>query len=227
MVEKATLTKPEQDRKLSAYRAVADLEEPSKGVPSARSTDAADTAEDIREAVDADEAAASALQLEKALGEAKENYDRLLRVSAEFDNFKKRAAREVQEYRKYANESLLGELLTIVDSLERALEVPPAGKHEAGLREGIELTLKQLKKLLERFVVVPIEAEGQPFDPNRHQAMMQEPSDRVPDNTVIRQLQRGYTIHDRLLRPAMVVVAKAAAKGGDSSLAADTAEAQS
>jgi molecular chaperone GrpE len=165
-------------------------------------------------------------KLETALREARENYDRFLRVSAEFDNFKKRTAREVQDFRKFANESLLRDLLPVVDNLERALAVAPDAQKEGGLREGIELTLKQLYKLLEGAVVLPIEAEGNPFDPAFHQAMMQEPSDQVPDNTVIRQMQKGYTIHGRLLRPAMVVVAKAAAKGGDASPAADEAEAQ-
>ncbi|MBW1647458.1 MAG: nucleotide exchange factor GrpE [Deltaproteobacteria bacterium] len=165
--------------------------------------------------------------LEAARNEARENYERLLRVSAEFDNYKKRSAREVQEYRKFANESLLKELLPIIDSLERALAVPAEAQNEKGLREGLDLTLKQIHKLLERFGVSPIEAEGQPFDPAYHQAMMQEQSDEVPENVVLRQMQKGYAIHDRLLRPAMVVVAKAAAKGGESPPGADTAEAQS
>ncbi|MEE4607742.1 MAG: nucleotide exchange factor GrpE [Desulfobacteraceae bacterium] len=165
--------------------------------------------------------------LDEARNEARENYERLLRVSAEFDNYKKRAAREVQEYRRFANESLLQELLPIIDNLERALAVPADAQNEKGLREGLDLTLKQIHKLLERFGVSAIEAEGKPFDPVYHQAMMQEHSDEVPENTVLRQMQKGYAIHDRLLRPAMVVVAKAAAKGGETAPGADTAEAQS
>lgn len=165
--------------------------------------------------------------LEAARNEARENYERLLRVSAEFDNYKKRAAREVQEYRRFANESLLQELLPIIDNLERALAVPADAQNEKGLREGLDLTLKQTHKLLERFGVSAIEAEGKPFDPAYHQAMMQEPSDKVPENTVLRQMQKGYAINDRLLRPAMVVVAKAAAKGGETPPDADTTEARS
>ncbi len=227
MAENSTLTKTGEDRKLDAYREVANLENQPQGSAS-QPTDQAQAVETPEDAVKQDDEAQSmAARLEDALREAKENYDRLLRVSAEFDNYKKRAAREAQEYRKYANESLLGELLTVVDSLERALEVPQAGNHDDGLRQGIELTLRQLFKLLERFAVMPFESEGQPFDPSRHQAMMQEPSDRVPENTVIRQMQKGYTIHDRLLRPAMVVVAKAAAKGGATPSAADATEAES
>lgn len=165
--------------------------------------------------------------LEAARNEARGNYERLLRVSAEFDNYKKRAAREVQDHRRFANEALLRELLPIIDNLERALAVPAEGQNEAGLREGLDLTLRQIHKLLERFGVSAIEAEGKPFDPVYHQAMMQEHSDEVPENTVLRQMQKGYAIHDRLLRPAMVVVAKAAAKGGETPPGADTAEARS
>ncbi len=145
--------------------------------------------------------------------EAQENYDRMLRVSAEFENYKKRMLREWEDQRKYANENLLRELLPVVDSLERALAVEVGGEVESGLRAGIELTLKEMLKVLERFAVRPIEAEGQPFDPNFHQAMMQEETDQMPENTVLREFQRGYTIHDRLLRPSMVIVAKAAAGG--------------
>jgi molecular chaperone GrpE len=168
-----------------------------------------------------------AAQLEAARGEARENYDRLLRVSAEFENYKKRSAREMEDYRKYANESLLRDLLPVIDNLERALAVPADAQNEKGLREGLELTLKQIHKLLECFGVSAIEAEGQPFDPAFHQAMMQEQSDQVPENVVLRQLQKGYAIKDRLLRPAMVVVAKAAAKSGASPSAEGVAEAQS
>jgi molecular chaperone GrpE len=165
--------------------------------------------------------------LETARNEARDNYDRLLRVSAEFENFKKRATRESQEYRKFANETLLKELLPIIDNLERALAVPAEAQNEKGLREGLDLTLKQIHKLLERFGVSAIEAEGEVFDPAYHQAMMQELSDEVPENVVLRQMQKGYTIHDRLLRPAMVVVAKAGAKDGETSPGADATEAQS
>ena len=166
-------------------------------------------------------------QLEAKHREAAEHYDRLLRVSAEFENYKKRSLRELEDFRKYANENLLRDLLPVVDSLQRALEVEIGSETDVGFREGIELTLREMLKVLERFAVRPIETAGKPFDPNFHQAMMQEETDQVPENTVIREFQRGYTIHDRLLRPAMVIVAKAAARDQDNTPAGDTTEAQS
>ncbi len=144
--------------------------------------------------------------------EARENYDRYMRVAAEFENYKKRAAREMDDFRKYANESLIKELLPVVDNLERALE---ACKVEEGanpqLTEGVEMTLQGILKVLEKFVVKPIDSLGKPFDPGVHQAVMQREHNDKPENTVVEELQRGYTMHDRLLRPAMVVVSKSGA----------------
>ena len=144
--------------------------------------------------------------------EARENYDRYVRVAAEFENYKKRAAREMADFRKYANESLIKELLPVVDNLERALE---ACKGDDGansqLTEGVQMTLQGILKVLEKFVVKPIDSLGKPFDPGVHQAVMQREHDDQPENTVVEELQRGYTMHDRLLRPAMVVVSKSGA----------------
>ncbi len=148
-------------------------------------------------------------RLERAEKEARENYDRFLRVSAEFDNYKKRMAKEKEDYRKFANESLLKALLPVVDNLERAIEA--AGKEERAehpIVQGIELTLSEILKVFEKFAVKPIKALNEPFDPVYHQAVMQEVSDQHPGNTVIKELQKGYLLHDRLLRPAMVVVSK-------------------
>jgi molecular chaperone GrpE len=185
-----------------------------------------DKAETSAEALVAEEPSLEA-QLEAKTREAHENYDRLLRISADFDNFKKRSARELDDFRKYANEALLRELLPVVDNLERALDVPVEGDADGALRQGIELTLKEVLKVLERFAVRPIDASGKPFNPAFHEAMMQEETDLFPDNTVMREFQKGYTIHDRLLRPAMVIVAKAAARGQVAPPAGDTTEAQS
>ncbi len=155
--------------------------------------------------------------LENAHRQARENYDRLLRVSAEFDNYKKRADRQMEDLRKFANENLLKELLSVVDNLERAIEAARDNNSaDSALIEGIDLTLNGVRKILERFQVQPIEALGKPFDPNYHQAMMQEESDDHPPNTVIRELQKGYVIHDRLLRPALVVVSKGGSQQGAS-----------
>ncbi len=150
-----------------------------------------------------------ASRLQAAEGQAQENYDRLLRISAEFDNYKKRTAREMQEVVKYANEKMAKELLTVVDNLERAIEA--AGVESADddpLVKGIHLTLGEVLKILEHHKVQAVKALGEPFDPAFHQAMMQEEVDDQPPNTVVREMQKGYVMHDRLLRPAMVVVSK-------------------
>ena len=178
-------------------------ESPVEGAVAETATEAAPEA-DI-----AEEAGGDALQtrLQKAEDESRNNYDRFVRVSAEFDNYKKRSAREMEEFRKFSTEKLIKELLPVVDNLERALisaEHPSA--EERGIKEGVELTLREILRVLERFGVHAIESLNEPFDPTYHQAMMQEPRDDVPANTVISELQKGYTMHDRLVRPAMVVV---------------------
>lgn len=149
-------------------------------------------------------------KLAEAESEAKCAYDRFLRVSADFENFKKRTRREMDDFRKYANEALITELLTVVDNLERALESSTEVCDENQLLEGVDLTLKEILKILEKHSVKPIEALEKEFDPAVHQAVLQEASENHAENTVIREFQRGYTIHDRLLRPAMVVVSKTA-----------------
>ena len=148
-------------------------------------------------------------QLETKEQQAKENYDRLLRVSAEFENYKKRTSRELEEFRKFANQSLIKEMLSVVDNLELAMNSTNGHKSiDQGLLQGLDMTHKEILKVFEKFNVKPIEAKGQIFDPTYHEAVMQEETDEVDENTVINELQRGYLIHDRLLRPAMVVVAK-------------------
>ena len=154
-------------------------------------------------------------KLEIAQQEAQANYDRLLRTSAEFENYKKRSARELQDFRKYANEALLKELLPVVDNLELAVKTAREdGNGQESLADGIDLTLKEILRVLNKFGVQAVEALNQPFDPVFHQAVVGEESDKHPKNTVIQELQKGYTLHDRLLRPSMVVVAKPRAEGG-------------
>jgi molecular chaperone GrpE len=154
-------------------------------------------------------------RLEDSEAEAKMAHDRFLRVSAEFENYKKRAQREVDDFRKYANEAILKELLTVVDNLERAVESSSDKCENGQLLEGIDLTLKEILKVFEKFSVKPIEALEHEFDPAVHQAVLQEASEAHAENMVIREFQKGYTIHDRLLRPAMVVVSKSAGNPGD------------
>jgi molecular chaperone GrpE len=148
-------------------------------------------------------------KLESKEKEAGESYDRLLRVSAEFDNYKKRSSREMEEFRKFANQSLIKEMLSVVDNLELAMNSTSGQKAvNKDLLQGLEMTHKEILKVFEKFNVKPIDAKGQPFDPTFHEAVMQEETNDSPKNTVINELQRGYMIHDRLLRPSMVVVAK-------------------
>jgi molecular chaperone GrpE len=147
---------------------------------------------------------------------AEEERDRVLRVLAEFENYKKRMNRQMDDYKKYANELLLKELLSVVDNLERAIVSSEGVKdnpRESCVVEGVEMTLNEILKLLEKFHVTSFEALGKPFDPVFHEAVMQQESRNQPENSVIHVLQKGYMIHDRLLRPAMVVVSKGQADG--------------
>jgi len=145
--------------------------------------------------------------------ESKETYDRFLRVSAEFENYKKRSAREMSEFKKFANESLIKELLLVVDNMERAINSSNDEENSNnGLIKGVDMTLKELLKIFEKFGVKQVESMGKPFDPNFHQAVMQQENDEHPHNTVINELQKGYIINERLLRPAMVVVSMAKEK---------------
>jgi molecular chaperone GrpE len=130
-------------------------------------------------------------------------------LSAEFENYKKRSSREIEEFRKFANQSLIKEMLSVVDNLELAMNSTDGHKAiDKDLLQGLEMTHKEILKVFEKFNVKPIDAKGQPFDPAFHEAVMQEETDDFAKNTVINEMQRGYMIHDRLLRPSMVVVAK-------------------
>lgn len=150
-------------------------------------------------------------ELSEAQGEVASLRDRLLRMAADTENFKKRVERERLASLKYAGESIFREILPVVDNLERAVE---QGNQESGdseknvqaLHEGVQLTLKSLVNILEKFEVKPIESVGKPFDPQHQDAMTMEGSDSVPANHVLREFQKGYYYKDRLLRAAKVVV---------------------
>lgn len=149
---------------------------------------------------------ASDAEFEKLRNERDQYLDRLARLQAEFDNFRKRTAREQLEYRDYAVAEALKSFLPILDSLDRASKSEVSDVEQ--IRSGIELIDRQFHDALAKLGVQPIPAEGQPFDPNFHQAIQMEDTDEAPDNTVIGEFQRGYKIKDRLLRPAMVRVAR-------------------
>lgn len=141
--------------------------------------------------------------------EAKENREKMLRYAAEVENLKKSFKREKEEYFKYALETFMKELLPFVDNLERALEAAKQTNDVKSLIEGIELTLKGLLKTLERFGLKQFEAAlGEHFHPEVHEALAVEETHDHPEGTIVRIFQKGYTLHDRVLRPALVSVAK-------------------
>lgn len=147
-------------------------------------------------------------KFQKSEEEAKQSYDRFLRVSAEFENYKKRSAREMEDFRKYANQSLIKELLPVVDNLELAIKSANENRNaDTRLLDGVDLTLKEILKIFEKFDVKEIDALGKTFDPRYHEAVMREETGKHPENSITNELQKGYMIHDRLLRPSMVVVA--------------------
>ncbi len=141
---------------------------------------------------------------------ADENWDRLLRTSADFENFKKRAAREKIESAQYATASLLGKILPVLDNFEMALaaaQTAPSEKTSA-LQSGVAMIQSQLKSVLMEAGLEEIDAAGKPFDPALHEAVSQSETDTVPEDYVAQQLRKGYKLKERLLRPATVVVAK-------------------
>jgi molecular chaperone GrpE len=151
--------------------------------------------------------AAETVDVEALKAERNALQDRLLRTAAEFDNYRKRIDRERRDQSESAASSMLAEILPVVDNLERALQAP-SGPEAAGYRAGVELILRQLADLLRKRGVTPIDVVGADFDPRFHQAVSQETSDAHRDGEVMEELQRGYMLGDRLLRPAMVKVAK-------------------
>ena len=144
---------------------------------------------------------------EKEIEDLKE---KLLYHQADFDNFKKLKAKEKQEVLRFGNETLIKELLPVIDNLERAIEHAGKTDEAKAIAEGVALTLNGFLKVLEKFDVSRVEAKGKKFDPNLHEAVYQEESDQVEPGTVIAELQKGYLMDGRLLRPSMVSVAKTA-----------------
>jgi molecular chaperone GrpE len=145
-----------------------------------------------------------------------ESNDRLLRLQADFENFRRRAAREHQEAMQFGPQNLVKDLLSVVDNLGRAIDHArkSAGGDLQGLLQGVELVQRELLSVLEKHHVTEVDALGKPFNPAYHEAMAQVPDDTVPANTVVEVLQKGYQLRDRLLRPAQVVVTRAGEGGG-------------
>lgn len=152
------------------------------------------------------------LRLKEDAQNAKEYWDKILRLQAEFDNTRKRLEREKHEFFKFANEGIILELLNVMDDLERTVEMAQS-KHEdfSAFLKGIEMILAHLYELLKEHGLAPIEAKGKIFDPNYHEALMQIESD-MPEHTVVEELQKGYLLNDRVIRTAKVKVAKKSVK---------------
>lgn len=157
------------------------------------------------EAAASGEPSAQESELQKLRAERDSLLDRLARAQAEFENARRRVSKEQQEYKDYATSDAIKSLLPVVDSLERALQ---AKSDAAEFRNGVELIYKQLQSALGKLSVSAIESKGEPFNPHYHEAIEMVETNEVPDHQVIEELQRGYKFKDRLLRPAMVKVAK-------------------
>ena len=160
------------------------------------------------EAVPEQEAQIPADPLAEAQAEAAKNWDLFLRERAELENFRKRTQRDKEEFRIFTRKELLLEVLPVLDNLERALDHAGQSGEGQGLLEGVTMTVVQFRKVIEDFGARPMTTIGAPFDPNLHQAMGQLETAGQPPGTVVSEYQKGYLLHDRLLRPALVVVAK-------------------
>jgi molecular chaperone GrpE len=153
-------------------------------------------------------------ELKERAAKSDEHWERLLRTTADFDNFKKRAAREKQDAIRYANEGLLEKLVPVLDNFDAALSAAQSSSADGAqsLQTGVAMIFQQLKKVLTESGLEEVDATGQTFDPNLHEAVSQQESADVPEGAVLQQLRKGYKLRDRLLRPATVVVAKKPAK---------------
>lgn len=147
--------------------------------------------------------------------ECKAINDKYLRLAAEFENYKRLTQRDQREQIRFGNEQLLKELLPVVDNMERAIKAARTNGSDSALIQGVELTLKQLFGILAKFGVQAIETAGQDFDPSAHQAVSYGPSNDVPANKVLDEFQKGYRLHDRILRAAMVSVSSGPAQSNE------------
>lgn len=147
-------------------------------------------------------------QIKAAQEKAEENWELLLRTKAEMENLRRRTQKDLENAHKYGIEKFVSELLPIMDSMDLGLAAEDASAES--LREGMELTVKMFQQMFEKFNITQVNPEGEKFDPELHQAMSMQPSDEVEPNTVIAVMQKGYLLNGRLVRPAMVMVSKAA-----------------
>jgi len=163
-----------------------------------------------------EEAAAQsvALDLEQLHQQLEESRERQLRLQADWDNYRKRARRELDEERRYANQYLLRDLLPVLDNVQRAIAAAEKSPDTSGLLDGFKMVAQQLENVLSQHQCQGIEALHQTFDPHRHEAISQQPSADYPPNTVLMVVQEGYQLHDRVVRPAQVIVSTAPPAAG-------------
>jgi molecular chaperone GrpE len=172
-----------------------------------------ETAEKMAEEIKPEGEKDMAAALEEAKNKLHESEDKLLRLAAEFDNTRKRLEREREISLKYAEENILKELLPGIDNIERAMDQGREANNMKSLLEGVELTRNGLMATLEKYGVKAIDAIGEPFDPNIHEAIAMEETDAMEPNMVLREFQKGYLYRDRLLRPSKVIVSKPSGSG--------------
>lgn len=145
-------------------------------------------------------------ELQQAKKESEENYQRLLRAQADFDNFRRRTLKEKEDLAKYASQKLVEQLIPVLDNFERAMATKPASGEVESFAKGMDMIFRQLQQVLEQEGLTPMETVGEAFNPEFHQAIMQVESDEYEEGIVVEEVQRGYMLKDRVLRPAMVKV---------------------
>ncbi len=163
--------------------------------------------EEIQEET-SEEVVEETLDPEKLAADLAELNQRFLRTAADFENYKRRTAQEKDDLLKYSNAKLMGELLPVMDNFQLALKSPAESLEAQNVVKGVEMIYRQMVQVLEQAGLTKIEAVGQPFDPNRHEAIMQVDDDSVPEDTVVEELRAGYMLKERVIRPSMVKVSK-------------------
>lgn len=210
---------PEEEQKVNGEQAAKGPEPEGKesaAEPQQESPRSESGTGELSEPVQQEEAAVSGTdalnkRVEQLAKEAATFKDRWLRAEADMDNYKKRVHKEKLEQLKYGYETLIRELLPVVDNLERAIEYSKKHSQKDSLYEGVELTLKLLKKVIEGYGVTSVQTLGEIFDPNFHEGLGVEESENYEDNVIVKEIEKGYIYNDRLLRPAKVIVGKKAA----------------
>lgn len=170
--------------------------------------DAIEDAQETTAEMDAEEVVDDVVDAEKLAADLEELNQRFLRTAADFENYKRRTAQEKEDLLKYSNAKLMGELLPVLDTFQLALKSPATSQEAQNVVKGVEMIQRQMLQVLEQAGLTKIEAVGQPFNPNLHEAIMQVEDDSVPEDTIVEELRAGYMLKERVIRPSMVKVSK-------------------